>query len=507
MPPQVYTNPRISTVRPDNRSDDETPTTVGYDTQELPGQQYTPAIDQQGTLEKNTEAELRVWRSELAENCRAIHAKLTRQMELEDLISTAELHLIPNGKDHESCIASGNQDLSEKMPEIMLNANHLDVLPNTDFQYPFPEPVPDQTNTSNIAMEANQTAYISMPQESFHPNPDLGLDLLGTSTATAGLYEPQKNRQGLIIDTLENPNRQNSDNIMIQPRESSDSYLDLALDLEGTSTATSDLHKLQETSQELMLDRPDNSNPQSGETMTQSQEVFDTFFDLELDLEDATAITDLHKPQEISLAMMLDTADHKNSQSSETIMVQPQGRSDSNSDLGLDVVVDTDIAAADLHEPQGIQHGMTLDALDNRNLPSSKATMVQAQDENKKKRKRISNSASAKVDELSNLKPSIMLPDSENAFFQAWHKPAAYRDRNRVSQILLGQLSALRVTEESQVPDQDDEKDPSRPASYPRTHRWRKSVGISVKALREGFEKLALRGEERNSHTQCTITT
>ena len=109
------------------------------------------------------------------------------------------------------------------------------------------------------------------------------------------------------------------------------------------------------------------------------------------------------------------------------------------------------------------------------------------------KRVRWSPSTSSKPDHsLNSTQPKFLL-DSEAAFTQAWHSPSTFKDRKRLSRVLR-QLSALQVTGErihnrgrNEVPE-----DPDRPASYPRTERLRKSVGVSVKVLGEGFDRLNL---------------
>ena len=76
--------------------------------------------------------------------------------------------------------------------------------------------------------------------------------------------------------------------------------------------------------------------------------------------------------------------------------------------------------------------------------------------------------------------------------------------RNRVSRILLGQLSALQSRLENiGTPPGINPSSPSgtsvlktdleRPVSYPQSQRWRKSLGVSVKTLTEGFEKMRIK--------------
>ena len=134
---------------------------------------------------------------------------------------------------------------------------------------------------------------------------------------------------------------------------------------------------------------------------------------------------------------------------------------------------------------------------------------VKPPSETQSKRVRCNLSASSKLDHsLTSTQPTF-IPDSEAAFTQAWHKPSTFKKRNRLSRILLGQLSALQVTGEG-VHDQGENEvppqDPDRPASYPQTQRWRKSFGVSVKALRERFERLSLlRKETRDSQPQSMV--
>ena len=94
--------------------------------------------------------------------------------------------------------------------------------------------------------------------------------------------------------------------------------------------------------------------------------------------------------------------------------------------------------------------------------------------------------------------PHVIL-DSAASFAQQWNQPTMWPHRNRSSRILLGQLSALQHEPQdvglssglSPQPAQQVQKPYSeRPVSYPQSRRWRKSLGISVRALREGFEKL-----------------
>jgi len=93
------------------------------------------------------------------------------------------------------------------------------------------------------------------------------------------------------------------------------------------------------------------------------------------------------------------------------------------------------------------------------------------------------------------------LPDSAAASKQECKQLPKGHWRNRPSRVLLGQPSALqgrsRVTDPSGaaslVPFESVRSPRSqRPMSYPQSQRWRKSLGVSVKALREGFERLKI---------------
>ena len=79
-----------------------------------------------------------------------------------------------------------------------------------------------------------------------------------------------------------------------------------------------------------------------------------------------------------------------------------------------------------------------------------------------------------------------------------------FRGRNRVSRILLGQLSVLqsrlenigtppRINPSSLSGTRVVKADLERPVSYPQSQRWRKSFGVSVKSLTEGFEKMRVK--------------
>ena len=87
-----------------------------------------------------------------------------------------------------------------------------------------------------------------------------------------------------------------------------------------------------------------------------------------------------------------------------------------------------------------------------------------------------------------------------------------FRGRNRVSRILLGQLSVLQSRLESiGTPTKINSSPPSeisalkadleRPVSYPQSQRWRKSFGVSVKSLTEGFEKMRVKQNDNRVPT------
>lgn len=91
-------------------------------------------------------------------------------------------------------------------------------------------------------------------------------------------------------------------------------------------------------------------------------------------------------------------------------------------------------------------------------------------------------------------------------------KPRTFRNRSRVSRILLGQLSALKTRlESSRTPPSVEppklpetimcKADVERPVSYPQSQRWRKSLGVSVKSLTEGFERMRVKQTEARAPT------
>lgn len=79
-----------------------------------------------------------------------------------------------------------------------------------------------------------------------------------------------------------------------------------------------------------------------------------------------------------------------------------------------------------------------------------------------------------------------------------------FRNRGRLSRILLGQLSTLQTRLEGITPPKMDphsktessKVDAERPVSYPQSQRWRKSLGVSVKSLTEGFERMRVKQQE-----------
>lgn len=145
----------------------------------------------------------------------------------------------------------------------------------------------------------------------------------------------------------------------------------------------------------------------------------------------------------------------------------------------------------------------------NPNIQSNEVKMDGSRGKTPSKRLRVIFSGSSKGHKPLSSISTAFIPDSEAAFTQAWHEPSTFKDRNRLSRVLLGQLSALQVTGggiHDQGGNEVPPEDPDRPASYPRTQRWRKSIGVSVKALREGFERLSLlRKEKRDSQTHSMV--
>ena len=90
--------------------------------------------------------------------------------------------------------------------------------------------------------------------------------------------------------------------------------------------------------------------------------------------------------------------------------------------------------------------------------------------------------------------------DSAASLAQQWNLPTRPQ-RNRVSRIILGQLAALQCETQKvglsssishQVAQQGTKPCTERPVSYPQSQRWRKSLGISVRTLREGFGNLKM---------------
>lgn len=91
------------------------------------------------------------------------------------------------------------------------------------------------------------------------------------------------------------------------------------------------------------------------------------------------------------------------------------------------------------------------------------------------------------------------VPVSAATSKQEWEQPKKGHRRNRLSRMLFGQPSTLQLKPQiidgpgaaSLVPSSSMQSPRSqRPVSYPQPQRWRKSIGVSVRALREGFEKL-----------------
>jgi len=93
------------------------------------------------------------------------------------------------------------------------------------------------------------------------------------------------------------------------------------------------------------------------------------------------------------------------------------------------------------------------------------------------------------------------LLDSTAASKQEWKQPSKGHRPNQPSRILLDQLSGLEPEPQNIGPfgevsleSFESVRSPhsERPASYPQSQRWRRSLGISVKALRDGFERLKI---------------
>ena len=85
-------------------------------------------------------------------------------------------------------------------------------------------------------------------------------------------------------------------------------------------------------------------------------------------------------------------------------------------------------------------------------------------------------------------------------------KSGLFRSRGRLSRILLGQLVTLQTRLDGIAPSKTGpqlqpqtrlaEADAERPVSYPQSQRWRKSLGVSVKSLTEGFERMRVKQQE-----------
>ena len=91
--------------------------------------------------------------------------------------------------------------------------------------------------------------------------------------------------------------------------------------------------------------------------------------------------------------------------------------------------------------------------------------------------------------------PSASGPECEQDPSQRSCNPLMLRGRSRRAGILIEQLSAPpcgleRIgTREPGISRSDKE----RPVSFPQSQRWRKSLGVSVKTLTEGFERMRLK--------------
>ena len=91
--------------------------------------------------------------------------------------------------------------------------------------------------------------------------------------------------------------------------------------------------------------------------------------------------------------------------------------------------------------------------------------------------------------------PSATDSGSDTKSLQQSRKSAIFRVRSRRSRMLLDQLSALQTRLESIGKPRTgaSQADAERPVSYPQSQRWRMSLGVSVKSITEGFERMRLR--------------
>lgn len=133
-----------------------------------------------------------------------------------------------------------------------------------------------------------------------------------------------------------------------------------------------------------------------------------------------------------------------------------------------------------------------------------------------RKRRRLSGKLSSAVQQ--NVTPESSVSDkprppailnSAATFVQRWNLPALAQT-NRVSRIILGQLSALQhepqeiklsrnvfcqssgAPRSPHPPQKNQSPCSERPVSYPQSQRWRKSIGLSIRTLRDEFEKMKL---------------
>ncbi|KAL8823847.1 MAG: hypothetical protein Q9191_005504 [Dirinaria sp. TL-2023a] len=201
VPSQAHTGFQISTFEDVNSSH----------AQAYPESMSTLAMGQQGMLENDFEANLRMWRSELNEVCRAIDAKLRRQIELQDLISRAQRYLNANDQGHEQHTVSANHDMSGTMSNFIPSTNHSNAVPNAYLGPSLPGLMVDQSYTSYGTMRSSQTTDSSIFQDRFQSIFDLALDIPGTNAVLVDSHRPPESQQQVTNDTLGNGIDGNSD--------------------------------------------------------------------------------------------------------------------------------------------------------------------------------------------------------------------------------------------------------------------------------------------------------
>lgn len=122
-----------------------------------------------------------------------------------------------------------------------------------------------------------------------------------------------------------------------------------------------------------------------------------------------------------------------------------------------------------------------------------------------RKRRRLTGFFSAKVPDKEYSRPaisreptSVVQPNTQVEPVQQSRKPALFHGRSRRSRIMMDQLSAFQARLEGFGKSGTDasKADTERPVSYPQSQRWRMSLGVSVKSLTEGFEKMRLRQKQ-----------